>query len=212
MEDVQRLNIYSGKHRVMDKFFAGVKKDLKKSHPDVNVLVAYGSAFNGMKCTGHGEVAAPVSATYKSCKRILNTVVENEDFTTKMVWESGKESRKVYKTFEEKTTKYGKINIKEKFHNCDAKHQSPALDYTNANYEMVKNYMNRKKKPPDRVFGPEKMPKPLHYPEIRGLRFCQESRTYVDRDRKSSLAIARLAVMRMTTFTRPQTFSRAAAN
>jgi hypothetical protein len=206
IESVNALNLYSGKHRTMDRFFSKVKKDLKVSHPKVNITVAYGSAFNSMNSTGRGEVSAPVSATYKSCKRILNTIVENEDFTTKHEWDTGKECNKVYKTFKEMDG-----CVCEVFNNCPPNKRSPHLLASSPDFEMAKKYIvdhskKKKKEPPDPLR--EKKPIVLHYPEIRGLRFCQESRTYVDRDRKSSLAIARLAVMRMTSGTRPEAFSK----
>ena len=207
IEAIDALNAYSGKHRVLDKFFGGIKKSLDVSHPGVNIVVAYGSAHKSMKSNGYGEVSAPVSATYKSCKKMLkNTIVEDESYTTKKSWESGTDCDKVFKTFRNTET-----GVFETFGHCHAKTRSPKV-VGEENIEMVNSYNEKHKRGKKRRWKlPDENEKEksadLHYPEIRGLRFCQESRNYVDRDRKSSLAIARLAVMRMTTQSRPSVFS-----
>jgi hypothetical protein len=195
IESVNVLRTYSGKQRVLDRFFSKVKSDVKKFHPTSNIKLAYGSAAMNMSPTGKGEMSAPISATFKSCKRIFDTVVENEYGTSKNEWTTGKEVRAVYKRLK----KGDKRQVLESFGNCHVKGRSPIV-HDEEESILVRNYYARTRniKPKANV----------HYPEIRGLRFLPEIRKYVDRDQMSSLAIARLAVMRMTTQTRPQVFSR----
>lgn len=198
-ESVRKLKIYGGKRRCLDKFFMKIKTDVKEKHPEVNILISYGSAHKSMKPNGFGEKSAPVSATYRSCNRILNTQVENEKCSTKYNWESGNETRKVYKRFREQEGK-----VLESLYNCHSKQQSPRVK--NEDLELVKAYYEKKKrkkrKPPD-----DEEEKILHYPVIRGLRFCTESRNYLDRDRYASLNIGRLTVMRLTSRSRPEIFT-----
>jgi hypothetical protein len=46
------------------------------------------------------------------------------------------------------------------------------------------------------------------YPEVRGLRFCTERRLYLDRDRESAVAIARLRTLELLGKLRPAPFHR----
>ena len=48
----------------------------------------------------------------------------------------------------------------------------------------------------------------LRYPEVRGLRFDNESGNYHDRDRSAALSIARLQCLHELGRPRPQPFSR----
>ena len=208
VESLSKFMTYSGKARVLAGFFVKVKKEIMNLHPGINIKVAYGSAFSHMKSSGKGEQSAPVSKTYKACKEIFDTEVQDEDYTTKISWETGKETEKVYKTFVGKWIHEGKERMFEMFGHCNAKSRSPKVTDDTQRLlvdEYNESHKKKKRKPPD---PKEVKPKTLHYPEIRGLRFCPETRTFVNRDVKSSLAIARLAVMRITTQTRPSVFSR----
>jgi hypothetical protein len=217
-ESVDRLLTYGGKRRVLDKFFIKVKTDVndackKAKIPVPNIVIAYGSAHVSMKSTGFGELSTPVSATYQSCRRAfssrdgsLKTVTEDEYGTTKYDFETATETKKVYKTMKLNNTTN---KIEDTFHHCHNKQRSPIvkpedLQVVKEYYERIKQKKKTRKKPPD----PNEQEIVYHYPEIRGLRFCPESRNYVDRDRKSSGCIGRLAVLRMTTQSRPAIFSR----
>ena len=165
IESVDALNTYSGKKRVIDRFFVKVKKDLKKKHPNTNIVIAYGSAHRSMTSSGYGEVSAPISGTFKSCQKIFNTIVENEDYTSKMDWDSGQECRKVYKKFRVEEGK-----VLETFGNCNVNKRAPKVN-SSGQIHLVKEYnskhQRKRRKPPDST---EEKPSDVHYPEVRGFR------------------------------------------
>ena len=225
------LYTYAQKSSVLNKFFSDVKKDIKKGITDAikkdksmtkykntKIVVAYGSAVNTMACTGRGEVAAPISATFKACKQVFgrdNIKVTDESFSTKNDWASGACVEKVYKKFRMEDG-----IVKESFghysYNCK-KYPKPKTDENKALLEQYVANRKRKRKPPDlqNIYHishstekekEEEKAKDLRYPEIRGLQFCPENSMYVDRDKKSSVTIARLAVMKLTSNSRPSAF------
>ena len=70
-ESRANFNRYIGKRHVLDSFFAMVDKELKKLFPNVEILLAYGSAGLTMKPTGKNEVAVPTTGSYKAAVRIF---------------------------------------------------------------------------------------------------------------------------------------------
>ena len=205
-----KLDNYSGKKKVLDTFFHQVKRDLKVTHPEVNIKIAYGSAFNGMSSSGRGEVSAPIGQVYKTCIRHFDTVVENEDCSTKTSFETGQDMKKVYKTFY-------KVNNKvfESFGHCNmnalvSAKSDQEKELLDAYYASSKR---KKKKEEDDAFTiKEEAKRRLNFPVIRGLQFCQETCMYVDRDVKASVTIARLAVMRIVGNERPRAFVKQTKN
>ena len=201
-ESRSALDNYSGKKKVLDQFFANVKKTVKELHPGVDIVVAYGSAFNGMSPSGRGEKSAPVSATYKTCCRHFETQIENEDCSTKTSFETGQVMEKVYKTFwEENGTMF------ESYGHCP-RNVCPKAKTQDAKDILDAYYKSKKKKKrwlQDSTKTVEDKRR-FHFPVIRGLQFCPETCMYVDRDKKASLTIARLAVMRMVGNKRPIAF------
>jgi uncharacterized protein YaiL (DUF2058 family) len=204
------LNNYSGKKKVLDQFFVKVKKDVTVLHPDVKIIVAYGSAFNGMSPSGRGERSAPIGQVYKTCCKHLTTQIENEDCSTKNCFETGKEMEKVYKTFRKKDDE-----VFESFGHCEKKIVPKAKDEKDKElldaFNAKKKKKKRWKKPGeedtvDIASQKEAEKRRFDFPVIRGLQFCPETRMYVDRDVKASLTIGRLAVMRIVGNERPRAF------
>ena len=199
-----KLCNYSGKKKVLDKFFSKVKKEVKALHPDVNIIVAYGSAFNGMSPSGRGEMSAPVGQVYKTCCKYLETQIENEDCSTKTSFETGQVMEKVYKRFYKKGDK-----VFEEFGHCDQKVVPIAVEKNDRDLLDAFNAQKKKKtrwKKPGEENVKEKDKRRFNFPVIRGLQFCPETCKYVDRDVKASLTIGRLAVMRISGNTRPKAF------
>ncbi len=103
VESAAKLVRYGGKKRVLDSFFAGVKKQARRLYPNARVQVAYGSAVQTMKCTGPGEVAAPVGEAFRACVRAFGpdaVAVKDEYRSTAVDWESGRRKELVYKVLE----------------------------------------------------------------------------------------------------------------
>jgi hypothetical protein len=191
------LSAYSGKKRALNNFFIKVKNKIQIEHPGIDIHVAYGSAAKGMCSTGRGEVSAPIGETYKTCCQHFTTSIQDESYSTKVSFETGKDMEKVYKTFyqnEEKTF--------ERFGHCKKNECISAVNQ--ADKDLVDAYKKRKKKP-GLVLEDKRR---FHYPILRGLQFCPETCMYLDRDMKASLTIARLAVMRIVGNERPRAFIR----
>ena len=213
VESKNALLNYSGKKSVLNRFFAKVNKEVKVVHPEVNIVVAYGSAHNGMSSTGKGEVPAPVGETYRTCCQHFDVQVQDENFTTKKSFETGKEMMSVYKTFREEDG-----TIYETFGHCklqsrpqaSSKEDKDALIayYENVRKKKKKRWKNEPDEEPPKKEEEKEKKQSIYFPLIRGLQFCPETRKYVDRDVKASLTIARLAVMRITKNERPKAFVR----
>jgi hypothetical protein len=200
-ESQDKFQIYSRKRKVLDGFFARILKESRKLPGIRNVLAAYGSAH--INPTGKGEVAAPVTATYQSCKRIITTKLVDEYRTTSYGW-SGTKKELVFR----KIDSNGNIQ----------------LGHTPNKYApVVKNADDRKKileynrqtrvKNRHRMGGvifPEKEDdfRIIRYPEVRGLRFSQDDSMFCDRDCESGLTIGKLLVMEMLGNPRPFPFDR----
>ena len=212
-ESRDTLRAYSGKKKVLNHFFAKIKKKVREMHPDVKAIVAYGSAVQGMCSTGLGEVSAPVGETYKTCCRHFETQIQNEAFSTKRSFEKGCDMEKVFKRF-----KFVEGTIYESFGHCDkninvqasSQEEKDLLDAYNMNRKKKKKRWKKDEEEieisPKQLKGIEK--RRFHFPVIRGLQFCPETCMYVDRDMKASLTIARLAVMRIVGNERPRAFVR----
>jgi len=195
------LSAYSGKKRALNNFFIKVKNKIQIEHPGIDIHVAYGSAAKGMCSTGRGEVSAPIGETYKTCCQHFTTSIQDESYSTKVSFETGKEMEKVYKTFyqhEEKTF--------ERFGHCKKNECICMLAVNQADKDLVDAYKKRKKKPGKPGEEVKEDKRRFHYPILRGLQFCPETCMYLDRDMKASLTIARLAVMRIVGNERPRAF------
>ena len=211
-ESRDTLDAYSGKKKVLHAFFAKVKKAVRVLHPEVKVIVAYGSAAKGMCATGRGEVPAPIGATYKTCCEHFETQIQDEAFSTKTSFETGKDMEKVYKKF-----KYDNGMIYESFGHCPKNVNVFAKDDEDKDLLDAYNMSRKKKKKRWKKPGGEEIDldkvkeikkQRFYFPTIRGLQFCPETCMYVDRDLKASLTIARLAVMRIVGNERPRAFVR----
>jgi hypothetical protein len=192
IESKDKLERYIGKRKVLDKFFANtIKKIRKMFNKQVDVKIVYGSAGPTMSSSGKGELAVPTTGTYKACKRIhKNTEIGSEINSTKTRWETGKDKAKVYKTPDGRvhpyTSRYTPVVPVDK--------RDETLNWMYESYikkERRKGKINLKSL--DEYKDMEV--KTLRYPEVRGLRFCTESRKFHDRDNESAIAIGRLKIM-----------------
>jgi hypothetical protein len=73
----QRLRLYGGKKRVINKFFTRMRGNDKR-----RTIVAYGAAK--LKPGGKGEISVPTSGVYKTCKEKFETYLVDEFRTTRV--------------------------------------------------------------------------------------------------------------------------------
>jgi hypothetical protein len=204
-ESASKFNGYCGKRRVLDSFFARVKKEALARTGMEKVCVAYGNPnlSNGTK--GKGEVAAPMTDTYKSCNRIFVDVKPMDEYrTTAVSWKSGTYKETVYRKFDE--------NGMASLHHVPRGRKIPFVpDNERA---RVRAYLEKTKVKNKHRKGGLIQPatsddgKKFRYPEVRGLRFSEEDCMFCDRDGESAVCIARLRVMELLGRQRPYPFNR----
>jgi hypothetical protein len=218
VETRSKMSRYMGKRKVLDAFFSRVCKDAnalcgKKG----TVQVAYGSAARTMPCTGRGEVAAPVGDAYKACTRIFKgrTSPEDENYSTKVSWETKTTKELVYIGIEEGKAvlshSKGKRppTVKEKDKAIvtrmseESKKRGKRRRSWSTGSKMVEDKFRYEK---DKK---QKKEEEMRYIECRGLRFCPERRKYYDRDASSARAIAGLRCLKLRGLGRPTAFTRA---
>lgn len=202
---------YMGKRKVLDLFWASVRRKFKKEHPDMVPYIAYGSAIISMKSTGKREAAVPTGSMFSSCNRIFKNqvAITNEFRTTKVSWETGAVSEKVYKQPSIIVGDDGKIKLgPETLHHT--RHSIPAVEPRD---DLAVWVYNTRKKAQDKHRKGGFVDTTVHksaekwYPEVRGLRFSPETRMYFDRDRSAALTIARLRCMELQGLGRPIPFT-----
>ena len=231
-ESRARFQQYIGKRKVLDGFFAMVKRQLEALFPGAKIKLGYGSAGEKMKPTGKGEISVPTTGTFKACKRVFkdDMSVVDESLTTKVGWETGKPKDAVYRLPGERPQSAGKgltHTLVELGHAPYSKNNlMPKVrdDHLEAveqfNAERLKAVKRRrcgipfeasgaseeKENVATEVDGKKKKNSEARYPEVRGLRFCPERRLYLDRDRESAVAIARLRTLELLGKPRPAPF------
>ena len=110
-ESRAKMQRYIGKRRVLDLFFAKVKRDAEAVAAACGrrrIEVAYGSAGLNIASTGRGEAAVPTGGTYEACCRAFRadgpvpaTVTPTSEVNTSAVsWKTGKRYEMVYKRFD----------------------------------------------------------------------------------------------------------------
>ena len=188
-----------------------------------------GEAGLTMAPTGKGEVAVPTGGTFKACQRIfkddprgVRTVVKavDEYNTTKVDWETGETKELVYRVV--------RLAAGQRPDDPYALSTAPSLGHVAGKTPpfapaqdrgvLAKFKLQLKARGKVRRGGvpgelPERAPPgedPLEnrFPEVRSLRFCPKLRMYVDRDKVSALAIARLRAMELLGRARPTPFAR----
>jgi hypothetical protein len=207
---------YSGKRKVLDRFFSGIRRSLAKLFPRVQVEVGYGQAYQSMKPTGRGEVAVPTTTAYASCVRAFDKgrVRPTDEFrTTVMEWESGQRKHAVYRM----------PGYKRALGHIEDGKMMPAVpkkevDTVNCYVAMKKARTKAWRSGTDMgqataTFTPVRAIDDwrfgdTRYPEVRGLRFSTKTRSYLDRDLSSARTIARLRTLELTGRPRPAEFSR----
>jgi len=230
-ESRARFQQYIGKRKVLDGFFAMVKRHLEKLFPGAKIKLGYGSAGEKMKPTGKGEISVPTTGTYKACKRVFkdDASVVDEGMTTKVSWETGKTKDAVYRLPGERPEFAGKglthtlVKLGHTPYNKNNLMPRVREDHLDAveqfNAERLKAVKRRRFGIPfdgpganENTGGSEvgetkkKKKSEARYPEVRGLRFCPERRLYLDRDRESAVAIARLRTLELQGKPRPAPF------
>jgi hypothetical protein len=191
-ESRDNLGRYMGKRKVLDKFFAKIVRDVEKFYPKSTLLLAYGSAGLTMKSSGKGECSVPTTDVYKSCVRIIGkqkVKVTNERNSTKIRWETGLEKDKVFRH-----VKYKNGELVSKLSHNRFCLRVPAANI-NAVVEYNTNLKNKLKRLRGGTTNPSEFRPPptnLKYPEVRGLRFCTETRKYYNRDIEAATTIGRL--------------------
>ena len=230
-----KMKRYSGKQRTLASFFSKVRKDAEKIR-DASKLrrieVAYGACGPTMAATGRGELAVPTTGTYKACKRAFlkespstnfgNVVsLEDESYTSKKCWDTGKDWEHVYKVHDS--------TGKEFLRHCVDK--SPPAVAQGDIESVLKRKEDLKLKAKERrggggvVSGENGIVEPMALTDarndardaqvvrhiaVRGLLFCQERCMYFDRDEQSARAIAGLRCIKLSNRGRPTAFRRPA--
>lgn len=204
---------YSGKRRVLDSFFSSIRSTLQKMFRGVNLQIAYGQAYQSMKATGKGEVAVPVSSTFKACVRTFgsrNVKATDEYGTTKYEWGTGYEKLAVYR---EVTRVAGNMAFSARTRNTTSK-VMPLIGNSD-DAEAAKWYAlkrtNKIKVGRSGLFSvrsKDDAREQTRYPEVRGLRFSTKTRSYLDRDLHAARTIGRLRTLELTGRPRPAPFCR----
>jgi hypothetical protein len=201
---------YMNKRSVIEQFYANIATYMKKTFPKAAVTVAYGASGVNMKSTGKGEVAVPTNTNYKLCYKAMKdrgyqVKVQDEFRSTMIDWETGRKSERVYvKSVDSKN------HVKTL--GCTSNNTTPYV--SEDDIEMIRSYNNYLKiKGKRRRGGTSSVDynddnKRLRYPEVRGLRFCQETGKFYDRDLKASLTIGRLCVCKLLGMEIPYPFNR----
>lgn len=209
---------YIGKRRVLDGFFSGVREELTSRFPGVPLEVAYGQAYVSMKSSGPGELAVPTTGTYHACVRSFrgfghDVEVVDEHLTSQIDWESGSRFDRVFM----RTTKNELLHFPyaQATHTC-LPPEADQVRSLRARLKLENTYRRQWRRPGGELSdeaengglaGCAGQRRPA-YPEVRGLRFVPETRKYLNRDKASALAIARLRVLELSGHARPRVYSR----
>jgi hypothetical protein len=240
-ESRAKMKRYIGKTRTLSSFFSKVRKDaekIKEACKMSRIEVAYGACGPSMSPSGRGELAVPTTGAYKACVRAFtkaregdkhfgrNVVsLEDESFTSKMCWETGKAYEKVYKVHDVD----GKEYLKHTKYKC-----APLVNANDIQAVSERKLKNKLKGvirrgggvpgPDNNGFGGEggivelrssktifdgvKDARGVHHIEVRGLLFCQENSMFFSRDERSAHAIAGLRCIKLSGLGRPSSFRR----
>jgi len=232
-ESWSHMKRYSGKQKTLATFFSKVRKDAEKiaiKHGLKRLEVAYGACGPKMASCGRGELAVPTTGTYRACVtafmkqlgKFKNNIVslEDEGFTSKVSWETGKNWEKVYKTH--------KANGKEYLQHTANKY-SPIVNTVDLEQVQKRRLAMKAKSVKWRgggtnscTFGEAGVKEPtapkiyekndtrdarkVRHIDVRGLLFCPERRMYFDRDEQSARAIAGLRCIKLAGLGRPTAF------
>lgn len=201
-ESRDALGAYMGKRRVLDCFFAKIHRYFRKEGKQVEI--AYGEAGLTMSPTGKGEVAVPTGGTYKAAIREFGkerVKPTDESYSTKTSWESGAVKGLVYMRADRTLG-----------HTDEDRPPVVPENERSAVTQLIHDITEKRRSTRGGVSGARGPFKPrdgqLRYPEVRGLRFCNETRKYVDRDLTAAMTIARLRVMEILGLGRPAPFAR----
>jgi hypothetical protein len=217
----------------MSRYFAQMHRDAKafmelenqtKDVPLTKISVAYGSAAMSMPSTGKGEISVPVKGAFGACVREFGRNVasyENEDYTTKVSWTTGKVKEKAYKVYVPKSAEEMKknpgVDYKEILMHTGAKYMpivpEDQLKFFTHVQDRIKAIAKKRRSGIEVSvpLGGDAVPineetRKLRYIECRGLRFCTETCKFYDRDRESARAIAGLRCIKLMGLGRPSAF------
>ena len=237
-ESRDRLVGYMGKRRVLDKFFSEIKMYVKTTFPGKKIEVAYGEAGLTMAPTGKGEVAVPTGGTYTACRRIMSdghdprvsckVTPVDESYTTAVSWEHGTRKELVYRIVrlaDDQTGTTSDVPLADKVAVGHTANKYPPFaperdrEVLQA-WKQLQKHKNKVKRggstSPSTSIHPASRSqyavkedwKESMFTEVRGLRFCPETRMYIDRDVDSAIAIGRLRTVDLLGRARPTPFTR----
>ena len=233
-ESRSKMQRFIGKQKTLASFFSRVRKEAEKvmvASGKTRIEVAYGACGPTMAPTGRGELAVPTKGTYGACVQAFTkeresdaskpstsmhvVSLENEDYTSKMCWYTGKAYEKVYKKHD--------ATGKEFLHHTTNK-DAPLVG-ANEDVEAVLKKRAEQKAKASKRRGGDGVTVPLapilsadardasmtRHIAVRGLLFCPESRMFFARDDESARAIAGLRCIRLAGLGRPSAFRRKSA-
>ena len=169
--------------------------------PGAEVVLAYGSAGRTMKSNGKGKLPVPTTGVWKSACRTFGSrcKLQDENRSTMVDWNTGFVKHAPYRCRRSPYTyTLGKLGFTTSKYmpfapDCEKKFVKAYWDK-----RLAKNRLIRGGSPEgDRIdrINPEteETTYKQRFPEVRGLRFLQETRTYLSRDRSAAGCISRLA-------------------
>ena len=224
VESRARMKRFIGKTKTLASFFSKVRKEAEVIRERCNmscIEVAYGHCGPTMAASGKGQLGVPTTGAYKACIRAFTrerfsdptsgNVVSTEDerFTSKMSWETGKEYQKVYKTHDASGKEFLRHTAGK--HSpivapCDFDAVSRRKDEIKLKAKIRRGGKSVSEPRASNAWVDARHAQKLRHIEVRGLLFCQETCMFFDRDKKSARAIAGLRCIRLAGFGRPSAF------
>ena len=221
VESRARMKRFIGKTKTLASFFSKVRKEAEVIRERCNmscIEVAYGHCGPTMAASGKGQLGVPTTGAYRAFTRerffdpksgnVVST--EDERFTSKMSWETGKEYRKVYKTHDASGKEFLRYTARKSspfVAPCDFDAVSKRKDEIKLKAKIRRGGGTSASEPRAlNTWVDANDAHELRHIEVRGLLFCQETCMFFDRDERSARAIAGLRCIKLAGFGRPSAF------
>ena len=204
-----KLGQYINKRAALDGFCENLKTQVKVLAAGKEIHIAYGACGPTMAPSGKGELAVPTTGIYKSFQRTfgIDKVQLVDEFRTTLIsWDTQLKKERVYAK-----QKVEHDKIKSHLFHTESDYMPKVKRNDMSDFHAVTNFKHKRKK---RKKGEkdeedeEKEEKEPRYVEIRGLRYCTSTHTYLDRDYTAARAIAGLRTLELQGKGRPDKFSR----